>query len=101
MAKAVQAVPIAHISKLANLDLTPEQEKMYQGHLASILELMEQISTIDVGTEIATARTSDAENIWREDVVGESFTQDQALANAHRAYEGYFVVDRILKEKDE
>jgi aspartyl-tRNA(Asn)/glutamyl-tRNA(Gln) amidotransferase subunit C len=92
-------VPIEHIAKLAHLNLTPEQLKTYKGHLGSILGHMQEITKLDLSTVPLTARVIEEENIWREDEVRPSFTQEEALQNAKNTHDGFVMVKAIFEDK--
>jgi aspartyl-tRNA(Asn)/glutamyl-tRNA(Gln) amidotransferase subunit C len=92
-------LPIKHISKLANLDLSEAEVVFFEKNLSSVIEYMQKIGQLDVSSVSPTSRTSEEENVLREDAVIPSFSQDQALQNAPRKHDGYFVVPAVL-DKD-
>ncbi len=92
-------LPIQHIAKLANLQLTDEQLKKFEQNLSSILDYMQEITKIDLSNVPATARVIDEENILREDEVESSLSQAEVLKNAPASHDGYFVVNAIFEDK--
>jgi len=45
-----------------------------------------------------TSQVTGMENVFREDEIKPSLSQDEVLANAPRKYKGYFVVEAIFEE---
>ena len=91
---------VQHLSKLASLQLTDDQINLYQSNLSSIMDYMDQIKKLDLKSVSETFRTSEEENVWRDDEIKASFTQTQALANAMSTYQGYFLVPLVLTGKE-
>jgi aspartyl-tRNA(Asn)/glutamyl-tRNA(Gln) amidotransferase subunit C len=87
---------ITDLAKLANLELNPELESALDKTLPDVLEFVEQIKSLSLETTEGTYRTTEEENVTREDVVKPSLTPKQALSNAARTWHGYFVVPQIL-----
>jgi aspartyl-tRNA(Asn)/glutamyl-tRNA(Gln) amidotransferase subunit C len=99
---AVSAADVAHIAHLATIPVTStEAEKLAQAFVET-LAVVDQLQTIDVSAVQATSQVTGFTNIWRDDVVVEKnmFSQAQALANAAKTHEGYFVVPGLLTQKD-
>jgi aspartyl-tRNA(Asn)/glutamyl-tRNA(Gln) amidotransferase subunit C len=93
------AVPIKHIAKLAHLQLTEDQLQTYSAKLESILEHMQEITQLNLSDVPSTARVIEEENIFRDDVVLPSLPQAEALKNATKTQEGFFVVPGVLKDQ--
>lgn len=93
-------ISIPHIAKLANIPLQPGETEYFQNSLGPVLEYMQSIGTLSIENVAETSRTSEEENVLREDLVGSSFTQEEALQNAKNSYQGYFVVDAILDKEE-
>lgn len=92
---------IHHIAKLANVPLTPEQAGELTEQVGVTVEYVSHLASLDTSGVTETSQVTGMENVFREDVVDESrmFTQEEALANASRTHQGFFVVDRVLEEK--
>lgn len=89
-----------HIAKLARLNLTEEQYQKYLLQIESILESFDNLSKVDTNNIEPTYQVTGLKNILREDVVdtGRMFTQAQALANAPKQSNGYFVTSATIKK---
>jgi aspartyl-tRNA(Asn)/glutamyl-tRNA(Gln) amidotransferase subunit C len=89
---------IEHIAKLAKIPVPDKElEELAQG-FNEVLGVVDKLSDIDVSGIEPTHQVTDLEDVFRDDVIDEKkmLSQDQALKNAPRAHQGYFVVDRIL-----
>lgn len=94
---------IKHIAKLANIPVTDQEEKTLAQAFNETLDIIDELKTVDVSGVEPTHQVTGLENVTREDVITVSrmFSQKQALANASRTHQGYFVVPRVIDEKDE
>ena len=80
---------------LARLGLEPGEEDFYADQLSAILAHIDRLSEVDTAAIPPTAQVVPLENRMREDRVEPGLTQEQALADAPEAREGYFVVKAI------
>lgn len=92
-------INITHIAKLANLPLSKEEEKKLAAQLETTLEHIERLKEIDTTTITGTNEVTGLEDVLREDVAMPSLLQEEALINAKKSYNGFFVVPAILEEK--
>ena len=89
---------LRHIAKLARLEIKPEQENYLVDQLsetASYIDVLTQLDTKDI---LPTYQTNHLKNITRPDVVGESFTQEEALSQAPETHNGYFKTEATIKK---
>lgn len=89
-------IDIKHITQIAKITLTKEEEIKYPKQLSQIIEYVDKLIEIDTTKVIPTAQPTGLENITREDIVKPSFSQEEALSNGKKTYKGFFVTDRIL-----
>jgi aspartyl-tRNA(Asn)/glutamyl-tRNA(Gln) amidotransferase subunit C len=87
---------ILHIAALARLELDPEELERLTSDLIQILSYVEQIKQIDTDEIIPQSQFITAENVFREDIVQPSLTQEAALANAPDRDKEYFRVPKVL-----
>lgn len=97
MTKIISKDLIKNLSRLAKINLTEEQIEKYSNDFSSVMGYMEEIKNLDVENIPETARVTDEGNVFREDEVKPSFSQEQALKNSKNTYNGYFLVPQILK----
>ena len=93
------ASDVEHIARLANIPVTPEEKKKLADGFNTVIGVLDQLKTIDTKNIEPTHQVTGLENITREDEVDVTrmFTQEQALANAPKKHNGFFVVDRVLE----
>ena len=91
-------IDIAHIAKLANLPLTPEEEKKYEAQLSQILEYINKLNEVDTENIEPTFNVTGLKNALREDKVCQSLSQENALQNASSKKNGLFETQGIFKE---
>jgi aspartyl-tRNA(Asn)/glutamyl-tRNA(Gln) amidotransferase subunit C len=89
---------VKHVAKLANLELSDEEDVHYQKQLSDILELVAKLQKIETINIPQTSQVTGEENVFREDEIDETriLTKDQALSNAARTKNGFFVVPKVL-----
>lgn len=91
-------INVQHIAQLANLPLTVAEEKKLQKELEATLEHVEHLNEIDTSKVEGTNEVTEAINVMREDEIKPSLLQKEALKNAKRTYNGFFVVPVIIEE---
>ncbi|MDR0462621.1 MAG: Asp-tRNA(Asn)/Glu-tRNA(Gln) amidotransferase subunit GatC [Pseudomonadales bacterium] len=89
---------VEKISTLSNLSITKDEAEQFSRDFSTSMEVVDELFAINTEGVEPTYQVNDLKNVWREDVVNEEtqFTQAQALVNAPRKYQGYFVVERII-----
>ena len=97
----VTSQQVKHIAKLANLEISEEKIPIYQEQLSVIVEHFNDLKSLSFENVDETSRITKAKNVWREDEVCPSFTQEEALKNAQKTHQGYFVVPYLLTQKDQ
>ena len=66
-----------------------------------VIDHMEEIKTLHIPKVIATNAVTEEVNIYREDIVEPSLTQEEALKNAQNTYNGFFVVPYVFEEAED
>lgn len=87
---------VEHVAELARLEVTPEEKEDLTRQMNRILSYMEKLNELDT-TEVApTSHVIDLYNAFREDVVQESLSREDCLANAPESSDSDFVVPKVL-----
>ncbi len=86
------------MAKLANLTLTEDEIKKFEGQLSSILEYVETLKEVDTDDVKETSQVTGLENVTREDETTPSLTLEQALSNTKSSQNGNFKVKAVFKE---
>lgn len=93
---------VKHLAKLANLPITDERLAILAEQLATTFSYVDTLQKTDTSNLAETNQVTGLSNVWREDRVDptRTFTQEQALQNAHQQHNGYFVVPAIFVAED-
>ncbi|MFA5749963.1 MAG: Asp-tRNA(Asn)/Glu-tRNA(Gln) amidotransferase subunit GatC [Candidatus Shapirobacteria bacterium] len=87
-----------HIAKLARIKLSDQEKEVFLPQLESVIESFDILNSVNTDNVSPTFRVIEESNPLREDVVGESFTQKQALSATSNTKDGYFVVTNTIKK---
>jgi aspartyl-tRNA(Asn)/glutamyl-tRNA(Gln) amidotransferase subunit C len=88
-----------HVAELARLSLSKEEQAQFTEELSGILAYVEQIKALDTEGVEPMIYPLPIEATMRDDVVEESLSQSEALANAPQIHLGMFRVPRIIEEE--
>ncbi|HET9947245.1 MAG TPA: Asp-tRNA(Asn)/Glu-tRNA(Gln) amidotransferase subunit GatC [Patescibacteria group bacterium] len=91
-------INVKHIATLASMPITASQEEKLEKELEATLEHVKRLEEIDTTQIEGTNEVTQAVNVMREDETEPSLTQEEALMNAKKTYNGFFVVPVILEE---
>ena len=89
---------VAHVARLARLDVTEEELDRFAEQLGAVLEHAAGVAALDTAGVPPTAHPFPLANVLREDEVRPSLDRDEVLAMAPAAEDGRFRVPRILGE---
>ena len=88
---------VAYVARLARINLTEEEAKVFQKQLDDVLNYVEKLRQLDVtGVDVA-AHGLPVFNVFRADAPRDWFTAKQALSNAPRQANGLFVVPKVVE----
>lgn len=90
---------VAHLARLARLQVTESEIELFAGQLQQILAAVETVSSADTDGVPPTSHPLPLTNVLRPDVVRPSLDRDEALAGAPSAEDGRFRVPRMLDEE--
>jgi aspartyl-tRNA(Asn)/glutamyl-tRNA(Gln) amidotransferase subunit C len=88
---------VAYVARLARINLTEAEAKVFQKQLDDVLKYVEKLRQADVGYVEAAAHALPILNVFREDVPRDWFTAEQALSNAPRQANGLFIVPKVVE----
>jgi aspartyl-tRNA(Asn)/glutamyl-tRNA(Gln) amidotransferase subunit C len=98
MADRISPEDVAHVARLARLELTDDELERFTGQLGAVLEHAADIAALDIADVPPTAHPLPLVNVLRADTPVPSVDRDEVLAQAPAAEEGRFKVPRILGE---
>jgi aspartyl-tRNA(Asn)/glutamyl-tRNA(Gln) amidotransferase subunit C len=89
---------VRHVAMLARLGLEPGDVEFYAEQLSGILAHIDRLKELDTDAIPPTAQVVEVANTLREDVTRPGLSQEEALANAPAAVDGFFRVPSIQDE---
>lgn len=90
---------VKHVAKLANLPLTLDEEEKYSEQLSKILDYVEQLNQIDTSNIDPTFNVSGQSNIMDEDKIDVCLSAEDALLNAPKKKNGFFVTKGVFESE--
>ncbi len=96
---AISRDEVAHLARLARLDLGGAELDHFAGQIDSILSHVRQIGGVDTAGVPPTAHPLDLGDKLRADVVTPGLTREQALSQAPKVELDRFAVPQILGEE--
>jgi aspartyl-tRNA(Asn)/glutamyl-tRNA(Gln) amidotransferase subunit C len=94
----ISRADVEHVARLARLRLSDDELDRYQAQLTVILEEADKIKRLPTDGVPPTAHAVPLANVWREDVVGPTLSQAEALSTAPEVEQDRFKVPRIIEE---
>ncbi len=93
-----QKIDVAYVAELARLALTPDEKRIFQGQLETVVEYVEKIAGVDVTGIEATLHGQPLVNVMRDDVVVPSLERERYLVNAPDRGGGEFRLPKIVED---
>ena len=99
---------VRYVAELAHLELTDEEVRKFLPQLDSILEHVNQLNQLDTTQVEPMAQVAQVGQVGlsgppnpalRADQPRQTFSQDEALANAPEPGAGYFKVPRVIERE--
>ncbi|AQX80006.1 Asp-tRNA(Asn)/Glu-tRNA(Gln) amidotransferase subunit GatC [Plantibacter sp. VKM Ac-2885] len=90
---------VAHLANLARIALSQDEIAHLTTELDSIVDNIQKVQQVATPDVPATSHPIPLENVYRDDVVGNTLTREQALQNAPESADGRFKVSAILGEE--
>ena len=90
-------IDVAYVAKLARLNLSDEETKLFQKQLRDVLKYADALRQVDVSQVEASAHAVPMFNVLREDEPRDWFTAEEALSNAPRQANNLFIVTKVVE----
>lgn len=87
---------VRRVATLARLGMSDDELVEMKQKLSSILDHIEVLNELDTDHIDPTAQVVAMENVWRDDVAVEGFSQETALENAADSRDGFFAVSAVM-----
>ncbi len=91
-----QIVDMAHLARLAKLELKAEDLERLSKQCADILSYMDSLSAVDTEHVAPMYSPFELEKSMRPDIVRQSVKTEDLLANAPKKTDEYFIVPKIV-----
>ena len=88
-----------HIAKLAKLDIGEEETEGFSGQLSSILDFVKKLETLETKEVRPLSNVTGKKNVFREDKVKPSLSQEEVLSGTKQKHKGYFKVKAIFNNE--
>ncbi len=98
MPDRITAADVAHVARLARLELSPQELERFTDQLGAVLEHAADVSALDTAGVPPTAHPLPVENVLRDDEPRPSLDREAVLAMAPAIEGGRFRVPPILGE---
>ena len=92
----ISAEVVVKVSRLARLDVTPDEVQRITTQMAGVLEHFADIDALDLSGIEPMTQPYPLSNVFREDVVVTGLDREEVLANAPAAEDGRFRVPPIV-----
>jgi aspartyl-tRNA(Asn)/glutamyl-tRNA(Gln) amidotransferase subunit C len=99
MAERITRDDVAHVARLARLQLTDAELDLFTDQLGAVLEHAADVEALDAEGVPPTAHPYPLVNVFREDVVQPSIDRDEVLGAAPAVENNQFRVPPILGEE--
>lgn len=87
---------VEYIANLARLEFTKEEKEKFTEQFNRILEYMDKLNELDTTKVEPLYHVIDLKNVFREDVVKESYPREEILKNAPSRTEFFFKVPKVI-----
>ena len=89
---------VRHVARLARLELDEAEVLAFQGELNALLGHFTDIQEIDVTDLEPVTHSISLQNVWADDLIGQTIFREHALKNAPVSKAGLFVVPTIIED---
>jgi len=98
MAGKIDESLVRRLAQLARLELSDQEIIQFTTQLSAIMDYIEKLNELNTDNVEPLVYCLPICNVFRADEVLPSLTQEQTLANAPDAENGYFKVPKILED---
>jgi aspartyl-tRNA(Asn)/glutamyl-tRNA(Gln) amidotransferase subunit C len=99
MSAKITIKDVQHIAKLVNLPIQSDEAENLAPQLSQAADYVNVLSELYLNNTSETSQVTGLTNVFRQDEIEPSLTQEEALKNAKNTYEGYFVVPAVIEKE--
>lgn len=96
---AVEKKEVEKIAELARLKFSNEELESFTHQMNDILSYMDKLNELDTKNIQPLSHPVEQINVFREDVIKESISTEDALKNAPDKDEKFFKVPKVIQDK--
>jgi aspartyl-tRNA(Asn)/glutamyl-tRNA(Gln) amidotransferase subunit C len=97
---AVTKKDIEKIAELSMLEFTDSELESYTKEMNKILDYVEKLNELDTKRVKPLSHPIENENVFRDDKLKKSVSQEEALKNAPDRTTEHFKVPKVISQKD-
>lgn len=94
---AVTVEDVRKVAQLARLTFNDDEETRLVHDLNMVLDYVAVLDSLDTSDVEPTAHVLPLQNVFREDSIRPSLSQEEALSNAPSSGHGHFRVPRVIE----
>ncbi|MFH1379395.1 MAG: Asp-tRNA(Asn)/Glu-tRNA(Gln) amidotransferase subunit GatC [bacterium] len=94
---AITKKEIEHVARLARIAFTDKEKASFTEQLNRILEYISQLQEVDTSSVEPMAQPVPLSNVFRQDTVVPSTTEEELLSNAPEREDGFFKVKKVIE----
>lgn len=94
---SISAEKVKQIAKIAKLEISDEELEIFVNKFNFTLAQVEKLKEVDTENVKPTTHVLQYGNVMREDIVKESLSQHDVLANAPEQANGGYLVPRVME----
>ena len=98
MTERISTDDVAHVARLARLELRPDELESFTAQLGAVLDHAADLDSLDLDGVEPTAHPLPLSNVLRPDEVGPTLDPDEVLVAAPAVEDGQFRVPPVLGE---
>ena len=87
---------VEHVANLARLNLSAGELETMTGQLDNILSYVDKLEELDTSDVTPTTHVFSVSNAFREDIIKESLTQEEAVKNGPEQNGEFFQVPKVI-----
>ena len=96
MPAKIEPDQVSRIARLARINLTPGELEQFTGQLSDILNYVDQLSELNTDGVEPTTHPLKMSNVFRQDQIGQSLSNAEALANAPQKHGDFLPSPKFL-----
>lgn len=90
---------VEHIANLAKLKLSKKELKVFAKQLSDTLNFISDLNELNTKSVEPTSHVTGLKNVYFNDTLKPSLTQEEALSQSKKVHNGYFVVKMLLENR--